>query len=391
MRPDGRADEDARQGALRQAHAESVRPGVAFRGADRRRRIVSQRPSGEAGSNQQAPEQCPGGRIRLVDKNSQDDAADAELDRSIGDWLTEQVFSVQLESVVIDDRFERQPSEPRAFGDLRPPNHGYPPWMVSISPEVHDGHLDESGLEVIGERPDATALRVSGLDQAGFERLAARYGAQFLAIEVEHCPLIADLSPLEDLPGLRLVTVFRNQRATRLWNLSRTPCLTGLQFTGFSRLHDLRDLQAGASLLELRFGDVTWPSAVFESLDPLAALTGLRSLKFDAKRIDDGRIEPLGKLTGLQALTFPANMFTTRQVAWLRARLPASVESEMLAPVIRYEPSPDDHGDTRDALLVGKRKPFLNSVTHAGRIKKHAGEFWQMVSDFQRDPALSPD
>jgi hypothetical protein len=83
-------------------------------------------------------------------------------------------------------------------------------------------------------------------------------------------------------------------------------------------------------------------------------------------------------------------MFTTRQVAWLRARLPATVESEMLAPVIRHEPSPDG-GDTRDALLVGRRKPFLNSVTHAARIKKHSDEFWHLVDDLRRDPALPPE
>jgi hypothetical protein len=325
-----------------------------------------------------------------MDKDPADDAADAELDRSIGDWLTEQVFGAELESVVIDDRFTELPSEPRIFGDLRPPYHPYPPWMVRIRPKIRGGRLDQSDLAVIAERPDALALRVSGLDQAGLESLASRYGGQFLAIELEHCPLIADLTPLEDLPGLRLAGIFWNQRATRLWNLARTPRLTGLRFEDFTRLHDLRDLAAGASLRELGFGDVAWPSAVFESLGPLAALTGLQSLEFRATRIDDGHIEPLGELTGLQALTFPANLFTTRQVAWLRARLPATVESKMLAPVICYELSPDEW-DTRDALLVGKRKPFLNSVTHAARIKKHTDEFWHMVDDFRRDPGLTPD
>jgi hypothetical protein len=263
--------------------------------------------------------------------------------------------------------------------------------MVKVSPEVMDGRLDESDLAVIGERPDAVALRISGLEQAGFESLVTRYGRQFLAIEFMHCPLIADLTPLEDLPGLRLVDFLRNQRATRLWNLSRTPGLTGLRFEGFSRLHDLHDLQAGASLRELDFGDAAWPTSVFESLDPLAPLTSLRSLEFRAKRIDDGRIDPLGELTGLHALTFPTNMFTTRQVAWLRAKLPATVESAMLAPVIHNDPSPEEDWDTRDALLVGKRKPFLNSVTHAARIKKHTDEFWHMVDEFRRDPALTPD
>lgn len=83
-------------------------------------------------------------------------------------------------------------------------------------------------------------------------------------------------------------------------------------------------------------------------------------------------------------------MFTTRQVAWLRAKLPASVKSDSLAPVLSVQLSPDDE-DTRDVLLTGKRKPFLNSVTEAARIKRHTDGFWQMVDQFRCDPALKPD
>jgi hypothetical protein len=108
---------------------------------------------------------------------------------------------------------------------------------------------------LVAEHPDATALMISGLDQAAFEYLIARYGAQFLAIEFWKCPRIADLSPLEDLPGLRLAQFYWNQRATRLWNLARNPGLTGLSFDDFTRLHDLSDLQAGSSLRELACGD----------------------------------------------------------------------------------------------------------------------------------------
>lgn len=110
------------------------------------------------------------------------------------------------------------------------------------------------------------------------------------------------------------------------------------------------------------------------------------SLSFDAKRIDDGRIEPAGELTGLQALTFPPSMFTTRQVAWLQARLPDSLQSESLAPTMRLQQSLEE--DDKDVLLVGMRKPFLNSVRDAARIRKHEAGFLEMVDDFpaQSDP-----
>jgi len=283
-------------------------------------------------------------------------------------------------------------SEPMSFLDLDRTGDADSSWLLDlVLPEIGGGRLDESHLAVIGENPSARGLRVSGLDQPTFESLIAGYGTQFSAIEFWKCPRIADLSPLEDLPDLQLVAFYWNQRTTRLWNLSRSTSLTGLQFDDFTRLHDLRDLQAGASLRELSFGDKVWSRSVFQSLGPLATLDSLRSLKFSAKRIDDGRIEPLGELTRLEELTFPANLFTTRQVAWLRARLPASVRSESLGPVVFFNQPPENGEKVQDALLVGKGKPFLDSVTDAARIRKHVDGFFQMVEDFRRDPALKPD
>lgn len=123
----------------------------------------------------------------------------------------------------------------------------------------------------------------------------------------------------------------------------------------------------------------------------MATLSGLRSLNFSAKRIDDERIEPLGELTRLETLRFPPRQFTTRQVAWLRARLPASLESASLAPLVQLKRPLELGGKPRDVLLIGKRKPLLNSLTDAARIKKHVDRFVQMVDDFRRDPTLKPD
>lgn len=282
--------------------------------------------------------------------------------------------------------------EPSSLLELRRRKRDDPPWLVNLAlPEIGGGRLDASHLTAIGEKASARALRISGLDQATFESLVAHYGKQLSAIEFWKCPRIADLSPLADLPDLQLVAFYWNQRATRLWNMSRNPRLTGLCFEDFTRLHDLRDLQTCASLEELEFGDAVWSTSFFESLEPLATLRRLRSLKFNAQRIDDERVEPLGELQRLEVLGFPPRQFTTRQVAWLRARLPASLESASLSPLVQLERPLELGGKTRDVLLVGKRKPFLNSVTDAPRIKKHVDGFVQMVDDFRRDPGLRPD
>lgn len=264
-------------------------------------------------------------------------------------------------------------------------------WLMNlVLPQIGGGRFTEIDAASVEVPPSTTALRVSGLDQASFEMLVARLGSRISAIEFWKCPRIADLSPLEDFPHLRLVSFYWNQRATRLWDLRKTPSLAGLHFDDFTRLHDLVDLASGTSLVELEFGDAVWDTSVFDSLGPLSALTGLRSLKLSAKKITDGRIEPLAALRQLESLSFASNQFTTEQVAWLRAHLPDSLQSEALEPLRRFSPPLAGEHKELDVLLVGKRKPFLNSVLDRARIDKHVQHYEAMVARFRSDPSLLP-
>lgn len=266
-----------------------------------------------------------------------------------------------------------------------------PSWLLTVvMPGAGGGRFDESPEEVIAEYPDARALRVCGLDQAAFERLIAGHCGQFSAIIFHGCQRVADLSPLEDLPGLRLVSWAWNQRATRLWNMFRTPLVSGLRIEDFNKLRDLDDLRGCTGLQELAFGDgIASRKAVVESLEPLSALENLRYLEFCVRRIDDDRIQPLGSLGRLQEIRCPVNLFTTGQAAWLRARLP-NVQSSALDPVMPYPRVLELDGKPVDVRLVGNRKPSLNSVADQVRISKHVEEFWRMVEDFRRDPSLEP-
>ena len=124
-------------------------------------------------------------------------------------------------------------------------------------------------------------------------------------------------------------------------------------------LHALDDLAGASSLEELRFGDAVWTKSVFASLAPLRSLTRLRRLDFDARRIEDGRVQLLVLLPLLESLDFPVRMFTTEQCAWLRAHLPDSVRGRALVPV----ESLNKPIGSKDTFIIGKRKPFLNSMT----------------------------
>lgn len=269
-----------------------------------------------------------------------------------------------------------------------------PAWRVYlVLREIGGGKLAAGDLDAIALQPDATALRVSGLDQATFEKLVEQHGQQFTAIQFWKCPRIQDFSPLESLPDLAVVSIYWNQRTSRLWNLAKTPKLRGLEFEDFSRLRDLEDLRNAVAIEELSFGDKVWVTASVASLEPLTAVKTVRRLSFALRKVEDGRIQPLARLTMLERLKCSSNLFTTEQLAWLRAHLPDTVESRVLAPVEQFDkplPNPNGHGPDRDVLVMGKRKPFLNSHADAGRLQRHIDEYWKMVARFREDPSLEP-
>ena len=136
----------------------------------------------------------------------------------------------------------------------------------------------------------------------------------------------------------------------------------------------------------MRFGDAVWTKSVFASLAPLRSLTRLRRLDFDARRIEDGRVQPLASLPSLESLDFPYRMFTTEQCAWLRAHLPDSVRGGALVPV---ESLKKPIG-SKDTFIIGKGKPFLNSITDRARIARYTDAFWALVEEYRRDPTLEP-
>lgn len=127
--------------------------------------------------------------------------------------------------------------------------------------DIGGGSQTNAEIDSLSQFPDATALTISGLDQASFEYLIQRYGTRFTAFHFWKCPRISDLRPLESLPHLTHVAFFWNQRVTRLWDFSKTPKLSGLHFDDFTRLPNLDDLAAAKSLanwgLAMPFGGVT--------------------------------------------------------------------------------------------------------------------------------------
>lgn len=278
-----------------------------------------------------------------------------------------------------------------SLADLRTFPKERPVWHAEIvQREMNGGKTTESSLAGLDERPEVTALTVSGLEQKSFEFLVSRHGGRLTALHLWKCPRIEDFTPLESMGNLTHVSMFWNQRATRLWNLRKTPALRGLRFDDFIKMHDLEDLSEGTSLAELEFGDANWSKTVIETLEPLSSLTSLKSLSFGPKGIRDGRIQPLAALQQIEDLSFSSRLFETEQIAWLRARLPSSLQLDSLEPFRKLRQPLLMRGKRLDVLVSGKGKPYLSTEVDKAKLERYTSQFVQLVAKFKNDPALEP-
>jgi hypothetical protein len=259
-----------------------------------------------------------------------------------------------------------------------------------IEADIGGGRISPERIDSIAAHPKKMAITISGLTQKTFEYFIREFGAQFKAIIFWKCPLVEDLTPLESLNTLEHVIYFWNQRATRLWDMSKNPRLVGLAFDDFTRMHSLVDVVRSRTLRELQFGDRIWTKYVLDSLAPLSKCQNLRRLAFSAKKILRHDIRPLAQLQDLDQLEFPYHLFKVEEVAWLTAHLPKTVKSRCLQPFHTIEKPLDIGGKRKDTIIIGKGKPFLDSRLDAQSIAKYSDKFEALVRNYRQNPKLGP-
>jgi len=229
-------------------------------------------------------------------------------------------------------------------------------------------------------------LLITGLKQESFDYLIDHYGHKFKEIDFFKCPLISDLSRLEKLDEIESISFYWNQRAVKLWDLSKNKNLLSITLDDFTRLHSLQDLMLSDSLLEVSFGDRVWSSFVLDSLSPLSNIKNLKKLTFSAKKIEDLQIAPIANIKNLTELEFPTNLFSTEKVAWLKAKVGVNVKSSVLAPYKKITNPISDNGKQIDTFIIGKRKPSLDSKLDIKRVEKYVLKFNSLVEYYNENP-----
>jgi hypothetical protein len=256
---------------------------------------------------------------------------------------------------------------------------------------IQSRRIAKAEIDVIREFPDATEIAIAGLAQATFEYFIEHYAHQFKVIIFWKCPLIGSLKAMESLDQVEYIVYFWNQRAEHLWDFSKTKALKGFCYDDFRRMHDISEIADAPALEELQFGDRVWAKYVLNTLAPLQECPALKNLAFSAKKIVDGKIEPLANLKQLEQLSFSSNLFSTEQVAWLKAHLSDTVVSKLLTAYRTIEKPLKIGGKDKDTVIVGKGKPILSSVADKARISRYVEEFNEIHQWYLENPKALPD
>lgn len=189
---------------------------------------------------------------------------------------------------------------------------------------------------------------------------------------------VADLSALESQTELETLVLQWNTKATELWDLSNQSQLKQVVLHDFSKLRSIANLASCTSLEYLDLSGGIWNTLKIETLEPIRSLKNLQELYMSNIRVLDESLEPLTDLESLRTLSI-SNQFKTEEFAMLSVKLP-NVTCDLFVPFVRLE----QPFDGKDVMVVGKRKPFLNSVSDQARLRKVEQQFRELQKQFEQ-------
>lgn len=137
-------------------------------------------------------------------------------------------------------------------------------------------------------------------------------------IYISGSPSISDFSFLEKFSNLRKVAIWWNNKATQLWDLSKTPQITCLALLDVNRMTDISLLKHAKSLKYLQ---LTSEKGIVSSVDPIQHLTSLVGLKLCVS-VADKEIRPIIQAVNLKYFSCGFDCFDMDSYAMFEVKRP---------------------------------------------------------------------
>jgi Leucine-rich repeat (LRR) protein len=255
--------------------------------------------------------------------------------------------------------------------------------IVLIQDEINGGKTSINEIDKIGDFQKVNRIQISGLDQETFEYFIYNYGNQFKSIYFFKCPRIQNLEPLSALENIEEIDFFWNQKASRLWNFSKNHKLTTLKIDSFIHLNSLDDFKVKNKIEIFKLSTGFNGKKILPSIEPLTYCKRLKKLNLSINKIEDNEVKYFLEIKSLEELNFPTNLFTTEQVAWLKAHLNENIKSNTINAIKLIQKPLNINSKMIDTIIVGKRKPMLSSADDKVRIEKYMQNFDNLVLDFK--------
>lgn len=248
-------------------------------------------------------------------------------------------------------------------------------WLREEKMDVGGGKISRNDIDKLKNYENCDRVMISGLRQDTFEYFIEEYGPSLKYVYFFKNKLVEDFSALETCTNLVYVRFFHNQRAEKLWNMTKNINLQGLDISDFTRLHYLNGVETAPSLQHLSFGDAVWSTSYLHDINILRSCK-LKSFDFSGKAIENIDLQVFADMPELEYLDFPTNLLETEEIAQLVASRP-EVKGYALRPYVKFERN--DYNE-KDILIIGKRKPFLNSKKDELKIKNYVENFENLVT-----------
>lgn len=244
---------------------------------------------------------------------------------------------------------------------------------VRLTPDVIDREMETYPRS-------RTVIELNSITQEGLEHFVRTYGSTYRAIRLSWDGGVKDLSPLGDLPALEHVALF-SQRCERLWDMSRNVKLRVLT------IDSCRKLTAQPSMLETAPAlETVWYLGGAESTHPMTTLQGfanlpaIREIRLQDVRLLDRSMEFLASIPTLEVFDFELQMFTTEEIAWMKARYP-DLGGEFLRAYGPAYPGADSW-----VRVSGSRKPELHLPEDREKLERYVRSFDALVRKYRDEP-----
>lgn len=252
-------------------------------------------------------------------------------------------------------------------------------WIHEENMDIGGGRISYEDIDQLQNYVSIEKVKISGLRQDTFEYFMEKYGHKIKYLIFFKNKMVEDLSILSNFPNIEFIYFSNNQRIEKLWNMKNNINLKGICFENFTRLHSLEGIQTAPNLQHLSFGNSVWATSTLDNIEVLRK-SKLQSFRFDGKKIENIDIKIFREMPCLKYLDFPTNMFSTEEIAELVAYAP-NLTGYSLRPCVIFEKRDDD---IKDVLIVGKRKPFLDSEKDKEKIERYIKQFNDLVEKYRK-------